>query len=194
MVFKWRKLFVRKIITRKQDVFRYQDVYNNQSFLHRRARQNENALSTSTSETMKNRAVSEKVRNIALRTGNNFAAARMRECLQTSANISFLHRVVRTEFYGSARKRLLHRNFLFAPSKYLTLYSGFDSSLVSFSISSQPASCAPRSLYMSSSLCLKRVNPRVSLFRYRSIEYYSSSSSPGDISIKCHRVRVPSPR
>lgn len=44
-------------------------------------------------------------------------------------SVTFVH----TKFYGSARRRLLHQSFLFAPGKYLTPYS--DSSLVFLYIS-----------------------------------------------------------
>lgn len=39
-------------------------------------------------------------------------------------NISSFRSAVHTKFYGSARRRLLHRSFLFASGKYLTPYSG----------------------------------------------------------------------
>lgn len=83
-------------------------------------------------------------RSDALHTGNNLAAVR----LETPVNIAFLRNVVRTEFYGSVRRRLLHRSFLFAPSKYLTpIFQVILTAPSSFSVSSEPNHHAVPSVY-----------------------------------------------
>jgi len=96
-------------------------------------------------------------KNVALHTGNNFVVARVRTVTNIHEHFHSPRSAVHTKFYGSARRRLLHRSFLFASGKYLTPYSGLFWQLARLSLYlNRPR----RFLYTSSSLCSQRTNLR----------------------------------